>query len=365
MYTRESLDLLKQIIDPKDVLISLGSVSANKISDSGDEIRCPCPIHGGDNRTSFVWKRSTGTWNCFSHGCGRNIPHDVFGFLKAKYNLNFIQAAELLSKTFGIQLEKGSNIVNTFNYSIQSLKQANIEKKYKPELLKSLSYLPGYHQEGFDYMVEYLRTRNYNYEDIKEFNLYPSLDFLNILRVAIPVYDDCDTLVGINARLLDSIMNYPEYVEKDGNTYYVPKYRMNKFPKGSVLFNLNRAKCNALVDGIILVEGQFDVIRLHTYGINNVVCTMGTTLTTEQIALLYKYCYRITFLVEEGEAAWSGVMKSIKNIQDGMRIFLTRLPSGDADSNPKTTIDACLKKLYELSKKDIKSIKNGDTWDYE
>jgi DNA primase len=361
MYTRESIELLKQSIDLKEVLITFGGVAPASITDTGDELRCPCPLHGGDNKTAFSWKKSTRNWVCFSHGCGEEtVSHDLFGFLKLKLGINFIQAVELLARSFGIILEKGDiTSENKYNFSKESIKQNNLLEKYKVNELKELSWLPGYYQDGFEYILKYLESRNYNYNDLKVFNLYPCLDFLNTLRLGIPVYDENNKLVGINARLMDTIMDYPKTIDYENKTYPVPKYRMSTFPKGSILYNLNNAKDYSVKNGLIIVEGQLDVTRLHTYGIFNSVCTMGTTLSNAQVTLLYKHCYHIIFLIEEGEPALNGVIRSIKQLKGGMKVSIAKLPSGDADSNSKEQVLDTLASAKILTIKEVKDLCEG------
>ena len=366
MYSRASLDLLKQSVDPKEVLITIGGIPSSKISDDGDEIRCPCPLHGGDNKTSFSWKRSRGSWACFSHSCGEGHSHDLFGFVSAKLNLNFVNSAELLARQFGFQLEKGEGVVQKHEniYSSTSIKEHNRLEKYKVDNLEQMGWLPGYNKEGFDTLLEYITARGYNYEEVKSFNLYPSLDFLNILRMGIPVYDEDNRLVGVNARLMDKVLTYPKEVEKEGKLYPVPKYRMTKFQKGSILYNLNNARHSSIKEGLVIVEGQLDVIRLHTYGVHNAVCTMGTSFTSQQVSLAYQHCYHLKFLVEEGEAAWTGVLKSIRQLKGGMKVSIGILPSGDADSNSKEVVLNTLNSARELTSYEISLIQDskGETF---
>ena len=361
MYTRQSIDLIKQRADPKDVLSIIGGVSLNNILDTGDEVRSICPLHNGDNKTAFKWKRSTGYWTCYTHDCGKGTKHDLFDFVKLKLNISFIEAVELLARTFGVTLEQGNpEVVMDNTYIKNSLKEFQSIKKYEISNLKELTWLPGYHKEGFDLVLKYLQSRRYTPEDIKIFNFYPQLDNLNILRMGIPVYDEDGKLVGINARLMDTVITYPQTVEVDGKSHPVPKYRMTPFSKGSVLYNLNNARGTSLQNGIIVVEGQLDVARLRTYGINNTVCTMGTTLSAKQVALLYKYCFHTIFLVEEGEPAIQGVLKSIKQLNTMMKVSIAKLPSGDADSNPKEVVLDTLKSAKVLSVEELKELCNND-----
>jgi DNA primase len=357
MYKRESLETLRAIIDPKDVLLSLGGVSPRDLFDNGDELRCPCPIHGGDNRTAFAWKRNINKWQCFTKNCGENTSRDIFAFISLKLQIPFHKAAELLAERYHFTLEKGtlgdmeayksSDLAKTSSY----VKEFNTRSKYVVNNLPALKDLPGYDPDNLDTMIKYLNSRGYMYDDISIFNFYPMIDSCGILRMGIPVYDDSNRIVGVNARLMNTVIDYPETVMKDGKELPVPKYKMTSFQKGSVLYNLNNAKAHALKDGLILTEGQLDVSRLHTYGIYNSVCTMGTSLTTQQVSLIYRCAFKLTFLLEEGEAARKGVAKSLKNLATGIKLYIAELPSGDADSNTKEVVTATLDEAIELTDK--------------
>lgn len=365
MNKNEYLKHLKNLVNPVDFLIQVGQVSPKSINETIDDYRCPCPLHGGDNSTAFSWKKRTGVWSCYSRQCGNNINnHDVYGFLQLKLGLTFKESIEFLEKFLGVTKENKDSMIDsviskTTDYltSINKLKQTEIKK------LEKLNYLPYFYKEGMSIVNEYLLSRNYRYKDISLFNFYPAKDQFGHLRMGIPIYDENSNLVGVSCRLMDTLISYPSKVKlENGLEYPVPKYKMTKFNKGSILYNLNNAKKTSLKDGLIIVEGQLDVTRLYTYGIYNAVCCMGTFLTQQQTALLHKYCFNITFLVEEGQAAIKGVLQSIKRIDPHiMKISLAMLPSGDADSNRKEVVEESLLSAKTLTFDDISSIKK-DTY---
>ncbi len=360
MHSRASLEVLRNLADPIEILTTFGGVNISDILESGDEIRCPCPLHNGDNKTGFVWSRSKGLWYCFTHKCGSALrnKHDVYEFVALKLGISFSEAAERVAERCGFNLEKAeasrrdSQLISNTNYVRDKL----ISNKYLISELEALTELPGYNAEGMDDVLAYLQHRNYTYDQVKPFNLYPMRDSFGFERMGIPVYDENGKLVGANGRLMDNIFDYPEEVVINGKTYPVPKYKMTKFDKGSVLYNLNNARRHSFKEGLILVEGQLDTIRLWNYGIYNSVCTLGTNLSTAQTSLVYRNCFRVTFLVEEGEAAEKGVISSIKKLRTAMKIFIAELPSGDANSNTKETILNTLKGAKELSVKQIDEI---------
>jgi DNA primase len=366
-YNGEYIRQLKCLVDPVQLLLQVGQISPSAIREGADEIRCPCPLHGGDNQTAFLWKKSVGTWVCFTRHCGESIKrHDVYGFLQIKLHISFSESVQYLEKFLGVTDQNRNTLLNNMHEKTSHLssKAARL-KQYEVKKTETLKYLPYFYKEAFNYVSEYLLSRNYRYSDIDIFNFYPAKDSFGLIRLGIPIYDEDSNLVGVSCRLMDTIIEYPkQIVLQNGNSYPVPKYRMSKFNKGSILYNLHNVKQESFKSGILVVEGQFDVARLYTYGIKNAVCCMGSFLTNNQVALLYKYTYHTTFLVEEGEAAMRGVLQSIKKFNpQSMRVSIAKLPSGDADSNMKETVINTLSKATTLSTKDIIEIQEDKNLD--
>jgi DNA primase len=362
MYKRESLEGLRRVADPKQVISLVGGISLQDISDNGFEVRCSCPLHLGDNKTGFSWKRSSGRWTCYTKNCGGNTSKDLYAFVALKLGISWVEAAEYLARSFNYSLEQGDyeggEDYEVFQQAVKSHQQRN---KYSIASQRELAHLPGYTKYKAAVVENYLVSRNYIPSEVSGFNFYPMTDVFGILRMGIPVYDDTGKLVGINGRIMDTILSYPkEVVAEDGKKIVVPKYRMTSFDKRYILYNLQNAKQHSVKNGLIVVEGQLDVARLHTYGIYNSVCTMGTSLTPQQIALVYKYSYSLTFLLEEGEAAKRGVVSSIKQLHPGgLQVKIAKLPSGDADSNTKDVILECLRSARVYANDDIEAIKLG------
>ena len=67
------------------------------------------------------------------------------------------------------------------------------------------------------------------------------------------------------------------------------------FSKGASLYGLDKARQSATAEGrFYLVEGYFDVITLHEYGITNVVAPLGTALTAEHVQVLQRFVPSVT-----------------------------------------------------------------------
>ena len=108
-------------------------------------------------------------------------------------------------------------------------------------------------------------------------------------RVMFPIYSITGKTIGFGARTLKKDKKQAKYLNSPESLVY---------HKSKVLYGLYQAK-KAIrhEDTCYLVEGYTDVISLHQAGIENVVASSGTSLTTEQIRLIRRFSQNITFPV--------------------------------------------------------------------
>ena len=99
-------------------------------------------------------------------------------------------------------------------------------------------------------------------------------------RLMIPIQDIQGRVIGFGGRALDD-QELPKYLNS-------PETEL--FDKGKTLFGLDKAKNSIIkLDQAVVVEGYFDVIALHAVGISNVVASLGTALSLDQIRHLLRY----------------------------------------------------------------------------
>ncbi|AFY53370.1 DNA primase [Rivularia sp. PCC 7116] len=98
-------------------------------------------------------------------------------------------------------------------------------------------------------------------------------------RLMIPIHDITGKVIGFGGRTLGE--DKPKYLNS-------PETEV--FNKGKTLFGLDKAKDGiSQFDQAVVVEGYFDVIALHAVGITNVVASLGTALSIEQVRLAMRY----------------------------------------------------------------------------
>ena len=109
-------------------------------------------------------------------------------------------------------------------------------------------------------------------------------------RVIFPVYDASNNLIAVSSRAVDD------------NDTKLPKYWHEQYNKSFYLYGMNLAKERARQKGfIILVEGNFDVVKAHDEGLTNVVGLMGTTVSDYHLAILLRYCENVIFCFDNDE----------------------------------------------------------------
>ncbi|MDQ2732248.1 MAG: toprim domain-containing protein, partial [Armatimonadota bacterium] len=98
------------------------------------------------------------------------------------------------------------------------------------------------------------------------------------LRLIIPVADAQGRVIAFGGRALG-----------DGTPKYLNTPETVLFHKSRTLYLLDRAR-KSIQKGntVVVVEGYLDALMAHHYGIENVVATLGTAITTQHVQLLQR-----------------------------------------------------------------------------
>jgi DNA primase len=120
------------------------------------------------------------------------------------------------------------------------------------------------------------------------------------------------------------------------NTAIIKKYNkwMHKldFDKGFVLYNFNNALPYVKeAKELILVEGAWDVARLWSYGIRNVVAVMGSSLTPEQLQLAISSAFKIKVFLDPDGAGKSGARRICEQLKRYVDVYTVEA-SNDPDA---------------------------------
>ncbi len=170
-------------------------------------------------------------------------------------------------------------------------------------------------------------------------------------RVLFPIHSMSGRILGFGGRILTIDKKAAKYLNSPESDIY---------HKSKILYGIYQAKKEiAKQDNCYLVEGYTDVISFNQSGIENVVASSGTALTSDQIRLVNRLTKNITVLFD-GDAA--GIRASIRGIdlilEQGMNVKVVQFPDGeDPDSFAKAHSDIELKEYLEESAQDFINFK--------
>ncbi len=257
------------------------------IDESGDScFRCPCPVHGGDGNS---FRYNNGYWQCWSNHCHEIAGGDIIG-LWAAYNE---KSREWATENLG-------NIVVT---KVARPKKQPTKIKTYPESILS----------GITFTSAYFESRGFHPSTIAHFEGFdcfnPDSNFYK--RATITVRDENSNIVGFTGRaMLPSKIKW---------------YHGKGLPKSKILYNLNHIPIGTKT--ISIMEGPLDVWRFYEAGINNAVCTLGTSISHAQSELLaQRKVENVVFLLDpdfagsKSTACESGMLRNL----DKFNVFSLR-----------------------------------------
>ncbi|BAK56313.1 DNA primase [Candidatus Arthromitus sp. SFB-mouse-Japan] len=308
---RVSDDIIRDIENRNDIVDVLSEYLTFK--KSGDNYFALCPFHS-EKSGSFVASRSKQIFKCF--GCGES--GNVISFIMKYRGLDFLQSLNFLAQRVGIALDFDSKKINldkyyrilkdAARYFYLNLKKNNNIKQYliNRGLSEStiIKFGLGYALNDFKALSMYLEHKGHRISDLLELGLVNEKNkivydrFIN--RVIFPIFDVNGNVIGFGGRILENRL--PKYLNSKDSCV---------FKKGSNLYGLNfLVKDSISYDFIIIVEGYLDCISLHNSGIKNVVASLGTALTIDQIKLISKYTNKIYLCFDIDEAGKKATVRS-------------------------------------------------------
>ena len=256
----------------------------------GSLVGC-CPIHHGDNPNAFHVSPQKGLWHCFTKCCRGG---DVLAFIKEYEQVNFPEALEI-----------AQNLME--NPACQKSRSPPMQRE--PERKN----LPLKFRLSLDPSHPYLKERGLEAETIKHFGLGFCSQGILKGRIAIPIEDEQGQLVAYAGRSLNGKR---------------PKYQFPRgFLKSQVLFNYHRVSSTGSAS-LILVEGFFDVFKVHQAGFPNVVALMGSSLSKAQAELLLDLGRKLIVLLDGDRAGREGTRKIIQALRGGLPLIPKYLPRG-------------------------------------
>ncbi len=330
---------IREILARTDIGTFIGTYV--QLRKRGNDLVGLCPFHG-EKTPSFHVHPDRGFFKCF--GCGQG--GDVIKFLQQLENLSFPDAARVLARQAGIELEAEDPAAARIRgekeliYAANAVAAAYFQRMLvlAPEGAAARAYVAGrglsaptleafrlgFAPPGWDGLARELATNGIDLGIAVSAGLLKAgerthYDFYRN-RLMIPTYATTGEVVAFGGRALDD--SQPKYL----NTSTTPVYS-----KGRNLYALNVARrAAAQRDSLIVVEGYLDCIALHQAGFANTVASLGTSFTAEQAAELKKYAATVLLCFDSDAAGSSATEKSVGVLKGtGCNVFIVQLPPGE------------------------------------
>jgi DNA primase len=166
-------------------------------------------------------------------------------------------------------------------------------------------------------------------------------------RIIFPVHNQTGKIIGFGARIIGKNDKAPKYINTPENEIYIK----SKIVYGSY-FARQAIDKN---DECLLVEGYTDVISLHQAGIENVVASGGTSLTTDQLRLIKKYTNNLTIIYDGDPAGVKAALRGLDMaIEESLNVKLVLIPDKeDPDSYVNKVGPKAFREFIETNKKDF------------
>lgn len=317
---------------------------------------------------SFMVSPVKQIWKDFSSGKGGN----AIAFIMEHEHFSYPEAIRYLAKKYNIEIEE-----------TEQSQEEKAEASEKESMYLVSEFAQKYFHntllntdEGQAIGYSYFKERGFTNETIRKFGLGYSpetwdaftkealgqgykLDYVDKVgltivredgrhldrfkgRVMFPIQSMSGRVLGFGGRILGNDKKAAKYLNSPESEIY---------HKSKVLYGIYHAKqAIAKLDNCYLCEGYTDVIQMHQSGIENVVSSSGTALTSDQIRLINRLTKNITVLFD-GDAA--GLRASIRGIdlilEEGMNVKVCTFPDGDDPDSfaKKTPHDELVKYLDE------------------
>ncbi|HYO42811.1 MAG TPA: DNA primase [Candidatus Limnocylindrales bacterium] len=341
-----------------------------QLKKAGTTLKGLCPFHG-EKTPSFVVTPGRDTWHCF--GCGKH--GDIFTFVMERDTVGFPEALKILAARAGVELDERTKQEDARNARLRTVLEAAIAF-YHAVLTKSPTGAPA---------LEYLRGRGFTDATIEKHQLgwapggwdqlgrqlaskrqVTAQELLDVglasprqrgggvydrfrERVIFPIRDANGHPVGLGGRILPvrsegggrvPVGHPPEDVDRGPK--YLNSPATSLFDKSRTLYLIDRAKTAIRKGGqAVIVEGYTDALMAHQAGFENVVASLGTALTPQQVALITRYAKRIALAYDVdaagekagtfGATALEEVIRQLAADASGVElddVRVVRLPEG-------------------------------------
>jgi len=365
-------DIVEQVRDAADLVGIIGETV--ELKRTGADYRGRCPFHGGTHRNFAVIPKK-GMFYCFvCHEAG-----DVYTYFMKKLGMDYPTAVREVARRVGITIPERSGptgpdpreplyaavatAADWFARQLRESPEAEVARKYLDSRHVTMEQAQvqglGFAPRGTA-LLDAMKGLGLREEVLLEAGLVVKRDDGSKTprfrgRLLFPIHDLRSRVVAFSGRVLG-----------EGEPKYLNSPETPIFHKGQLLYNLHLAKHGMRkAERAILVEGQFDVLRLTLAGLEEVVAPLGTGLTDDQAALLQRHTAHVILLYDSDDPGLRATFRAGDVLlRHKLRVSVASLPEGEdpdtlvqnkgtpaLEQALKDSVDVLERKIQILSRK--------------
>lgn len=352
MYYQESII---QDIKEQASILDVFADYAIEVKKRGSHYECCCPLHS-EKTPSLKIDAAKGTWHCYGCGKGGNsidfiMEYKHMSFLEALKELARIEHYELVEqqadpKRSAIEQARREQIhVNSLaqeffkqQLSLNEVAKAYVHSRWSDDEIDhwDIGYAPADYHALWDYLLGkgvkidiLLDSPLFKREgDRKPYSIFYD-------RVMLPYHNAAHEPIAFCGRALSS-QSKAKYINSPKDE------RLGVFVKGNNFYGWSFAKYAIRSEHqAILVEGNPDVIRMHSIGCTNTIAACGTALTTEQVNMIKGQCSQALLIYDSDKAGQNAAIKNgRKLLEAGVTPYILTIPDAfDPATNTRTKQD--------------------------
>lgn len=313
-----------------------------------------CPFHS-EKTPSFNVHQGKGIFKCFGCGAGGGI----FDFVMRIEGCDFLEAVRIVAEKCGIaipaaeetedykKIARDREIILRLNewatvFFERQLNESDAGAAARNYIAArgitgetAKLFRLGYAPDSWEALIDHLKSRGATTDEIHTSGLAVLKDTGGLYdrfraRVMFPIVDSQGRVIAFGGRVMGE--GEPKYLNSPETAVYV---------KGRNLFGLAHAKNEIRSLGFaILVEGYLDSIIPYQAGIGNIVASLGTALTDNQVRLLRRYMEQPQIVVnfDPDSAGQAATLRSIDVLlAEGFKVNILRMPT---DQDPDEFVRA-------------------------
>jgi len=313
------MDVKEQVKNSLSIVDVVGRYVSLK--PAGKNFKGLCPFHTEKTPSFFVMPEKN-SYTCF--GCHQF--GDIFSIVMEMENLNFFESLNFLIDNYNLNIIKkdfkGTSSINDY-YAINKLAVEFYKKKLfnSDEGTKAIEYLKnrginsntieefslGYALNKWDGLYNHLKNKKTDIKKSIDLGLLVKSDKGKIYdrfrgRVMFPIFSESGKVIAFGGRTMfdepSKYLNSPD----------TPVYKKSEHLYGFA----NTKKFLREHKSGILVEGYFDLLSLFQGGVKNVVASLGTALTSQQIYLLMRFTDSIYVFYDNDKAGEKAAKKAVQ-----------------------------------------------------